>query len=214
VRDETKDGLAYAMDERLAPHYERHLVEDCLYRTPDVVADVLARMCARGRWLDLGAGTGLVGKALARGRVGVELVALDVSPAMLDLIETPSYVSRHCVDAARGLPFEDGAFDGVVAAGLFEHVADPAAVFRHAARVVVPGGGFAFTFPPNAAGRTELFDVEEALVSHDVDDMRALLASCGFRATVSASFPAYKSGTKGWVTHHVLAGIRAPAEPP
>jgi len=32
-----RSGLAYAIDERLAPLYERHMVGECGYRTPDVV---------------------------------------------------------------------------------------------------------------------------------------------------------------------------------
>jgi predicted TPR repeat methyltransferase len=202
-------GLAYAMDERLAPHYERHIVEDCRYRTPDVVAEALAALGASGLWLDIGAGTGLVGKAALRAKVSVELVAVDVSQAMLDLIETPGYVARHRADAAEGLPFDGARFDGVVAAGLFEHIADPARVLRHAARVVKPGGGFAFTFPPNDAGRTELFDADEGLFSHDASAMRALLASFGLETIRDETFPAYVSGSKGWVTHQVLAGLRS-----
>jgi SAM-dependent methyltransferase len=202
-------GLAYAMDERLAPHYERHLVEDCRYRTPDVVADTLRDLEASGLWLDLGAGTGLVGKATVRAGLAIELVALDVSPAMLSLVEAPSYVARHRADATIELPFDDASFDGFLAAGLFEHVADPASTLSNAARVVKPGGAFALTFPPNGAGRSELFDSEEGLFSHDVDRMRELLASFGLRATRETSFPAYLSGSKGWVVHHILAGRRS-----
>src|SRR5215510_2631716 len=81
--EDSHSGLAYALDERLAPHYERHLVEDCRYRSPDVVAEALRELGASGLWLDIGAGTGLVGKATLRAGLAVELVALDVSPAML-----------------------------------------------------------------------------------------------------------------------------------
>jgi predicted TPR repeat methyltransferase len=202
-------GLAYAMDERLAVHYERHLVEVCRYRTPGVVADALHGIAASGRWLDLGAGTGLVGKAARDGGLRLELVAVDVSRAMLDLIQVEGYVERHCADATLGLPFDDATFDGVVAAGLLEHVAEPAQVFRHAARVVKPGGAFAFTFPPSSAGRTELLDADEGLVSHDVDAMRAELASCGLTATHGITFVAYFLERTGWVTHHLLAGLRS-----
>jgi predicted TPR repeat methyltransferase len=202
-------GLAYAMDERLAPHYERHLVDDCGYRTPDVVAGMLVELGAKGRWLDLGAGTGLVGKATGRTGLAIELVAIDASDAMLNLIEARGYVARHRADATLELPFNDASFDGVVAAGLFEHVADPITVFRHAARVVKPGGAFAFTFPPNGAGRTEPFDADEGLFSHDPDAIRAELASVGFAVTRETSFPAYRSGSHGWVTHYVVAGLRS-----
>jgi len=207
--DDVRRGLAYAMDERLAVHYERHLVVDCRYRTPEVVAEALAGIGASGLWLELGAGTGLVGKATLEKGLAVELVALDISPAMLRLIEATSYVARHSADATLELPFDEAAFDGVVAAGLFEHVADPTPVFRNAARVVKPGGAFAFTFPPNAAGRTQLFDADEGLVSHDLDAVRALLASFGLATTHEMDFPAYLSGSKGWVTHHVLVGMRS-----
>jgi hypothetical protein len=74
---------------------------------------------------------------------------------------------------------------------------------------VKPGGGFVFTFPPNGAGRTELFDAQEGLFSHDPRTMRALFASLGLAVTHDGSFPAYFSGSMGWVTHHVLAGRSA-----
>jgi SAM-dependent methyltransferase len=211
-RDELEEnigrGLAYAMDERLAVYYERQLVDECRYRTPAVVADALAGIGASGLWLDLGAGTGLVGKATLEKGLDVALVAVDVSRAMLDLIRSESYVERHCADAALELPFDDATFDGVVAAGLFEHVADPAPVFRNAARVVKPGGAFALTFPPNAAGRTQLLDADDGLVSHDLHAVRALLASFGLTTTHEATFPAYDLGSRGWVTHHLLVGLR------
>lgn len=208
-RSDAPEGLAYAMNERLAVHYERHLVVDCRYRTHEVVARMLGELGAKGRWLDIGAGTGLVGKAVLEARLTLELVAIDVSPAMLALIDAPNYVARHSADVTRELPVDDASFDGVVAAGLFEHVRDPSSVFREAARVLKPGGIFAFTFPPNTASRTELLDEDERLFSHDPNRMRGLLASTGLTTTRETSFPAYLSGSRGWVVHHVLAGIRA-----
>src|SRR5436190_12333228 len=59
-------GLAYALEPRLAPHYERHLVEECHYRTHEILASELAALAPRpGLFVDMGAGSGLVGKAIA-----------------------------------------------------------------------------------------------------------------------------------------------------
>ena len=228
LEDAVARGLAYAMEDRLAPHYERHIVEDCHYRTPDVVADALVGLpqslgsVSRPRlrrslgsvhrlWLDLGAGTGLVGKAVVRKGLAVELFAIDLSEAMLALIDCPTYVDRRCSDAGASLPFPDAAFDGVLAAGLLEHVTDPGAVFRNAARVMKPGGAFVFSFPPNRAGRTELYDADEGLVSHDPVAIRACLGSLGLEVRREWDFPAYLSGSKGWVVHHLVVGIRPDA---
>jgi hypothetical protein len=69
-----------------------------------------------------------------------------------------------------------------------------------------PGGGFVFTFPPNHAGRTEVFDREDGLVSHDPSWVRSSLGSVGLDVTREATFPAYESGSMGWVVHHLVAG--------
>jgi predicted TPR repeat methyltransferase len=206
-------GLVYAFDDRLAPHYERHLIEECSYATPDVVADVMAEVVTEARdhraerWLDIGAGTGLVGKAVARRGVAIELVALDVSEPMLGLIDCPCYVERVIGNASISLPFDDGSFDGVVAAGLLEHIVDPAPLFRKAARALRPAGHFAFTFPPNTLGRAELWDSEEGLMSHDPTVIGTRLAAAGLSVTLERDYPAYTSGSKGWVTHHLVAGV-------
>ncbi len=85
-------------------------------------------------------------------------------------------------------------------------MADPTPIFRNAARWMKPGGGFVFTFPPNHAGHTEVFDREDGLVSHDPSRVRASLGSVGLGVTREAAFPAYESGSMGWVVHHLVAG--------
>jgi len=201
--------MRYANDDRLAVHYERHLVGDCHYRTPEVVAEVLEKLAPKPGTvvLDLGAGTGLVGKAVARRAAPVTLWALDVAEPMLRLIDAAIYVGRTCADASANLPFPARTFDGVVAAGLLEHIEEPARVFANAARVIRPGAIFVFTFPPNHDGRAGIFDSEDALVSHDPVTVRASLASVGLHVTYEETFPAYESGASGFVTHHLLAGL-------
>src|SRR5258708_15613348 len=95
--------MRYANDARLAAHYERHLVDDCHYRTPEVVAEEIERFIdlrSNVVLLEVGAGTGLVGEAALRRRLAVEMSALDVSEAMLELIDSPISLARRCRDAA------------------------------------------------------------------------------------------------------------------
>jgi SAM-dependent methyltransferase len=96
--------------------------------------------------LDLGCGTGVAARAIARrqnfaGRV----VGIDLSPALVATaarLAAEEGVGRveFRVGDTRTLALEDGAFDAVVAHTLLSHVADPLAVVREAARVVRPGG--------------------------------------------------------------------------
>lgn len=102
------------------------------------------------RVLDLGCGTGVVTRALAkRVRPDCNLVGSDLAA---DLIA----VAREKTDAAGlgdRIRFEvadsretggaDGAFDAVVAHTLISHVDDPAAMLAEAARLTRPGGTIA-----------------------------------------------------------------------
>ncbi len=51
-----------------------------------------------------------------------------------------------CADSAR-LPFHDGTFDTVLSTQVLEHVPDPFAMVREAARVLKPGGYLVLTAP-------------------------------------------------------------------
>src|SRR6266487_5643382 len=118
-------GRAYAEDERLSAFYERHLLENCSYRAPAELAEVVAPLARPdSTWLDLGAGTGLVGKALDARGVSVQLVAADISAAMLDRIDCPLYISRIRTDCRERLPWRKASFAGATACGLLEHIED------------------------------------------------------------------------------------------
>src|SRR5260221_7721360 len=141
LRTAVRRGLAYALEARLAPFYERHLVEECHYRTHEVLAGELARLAATaGLFVDIGAGSGLVGRALVARGLALDLVAVDISRAMLELIDLPAYVDKHVADCTKVLSFAAASFDGALAAGLLEHIADPPAFFGEVARIVRPGG--------------------------------------------------------------------------
>ena len=109
-------------------------------RLAEIVVAALPVSAAGGSALDLGAGTGAASRALlAAGAARV--VAVDAAMGMLahDAGGRPPAVAGD----ALALPFAAGAFDVTVAAFSLNHLADPAAGLREAARVTRPGGGLA-----------------------------------------------------------------------
>lgn len=86
--------------------------------------------------LDLGAGTGAASRAALD--LGARVIAVDVAEGMLSAklaMRPPGSVGD-----AMALPFRSGAFDSVIAAFSLNHVSDPAAALREAARVLRCGG--------------------------------------------------------------------------
>jgi len=201
-----EEGLAYAMHARLAAHYERHLVDECGYRSHEMIAETALSLGPRdGLWLDFGAGSGLVGRALAAHSTAIQLIAIDRSRAMLDLIDLPIYVSRLEADCNDVLALHEQSFDGALAAGLLEHLPDPEPLFRNVAGLLCQGGHFLFTYPPNQSGGTAMADDMQALVSHDVSALGRQLARCGFTITSEREYPAYRNGARGWMVHRLAA---------
>lgn len=97
--------------------------------------------------LDLGAATGAAHNALARRFRGAKLIAADFSQQMLLAANRKrSWLSRtkYIAAAAESLPFRTASFDVVFANMLLPCVLDPRIVFAEVARVLRPGGVFAF----------------------------------------------------------------------
>ena len=101
---------------------------------------------ARGRVLELGAGTG-VNLELYPEAVS-EIVAVEPDPHMAKRLRQRSAGPGHeiaVVEAsAERLPFEDASFDVAVATLVLCTIPDPAAALAEAARVLKPGGRLLF----------------------------------------------------------------------
>ncbi len=108
----------------------------------DAFPRALAARCPPpARVLDFGCGTGDLANVLAER--GYEVTAGDVSEAMLDQARA-AFGARACwvpLDPTPPrMPFEDGAFDAVVASSVLEYLADVDAVLGEWARVLRPSG--------------------------------------------------------------------------
>jgi tRNA (cmo5U34)-methyltransferase len=138
---------AIAMFEEHAASYEaerRRLVPsfDEFYGTAIAALELAGRPL--GRVIDLGAGTGLLGRAVARAHPEAELVLLDGSPGMLEqarsaLGEGASYVLGDLAEAPPA-----GPWDAVVSAMAIHHLEDAAkrALFARVHDELSPGGVF------------------------------------------------------------------------
>ncbi len=156
--------------------------------------------------LDMGCGTGVVARTIARrpGFAG-QVLGIDLSPDLADVatrLATEEGVGARVtfqVGDTRRLDFPDAAFDAVVAHTLLNHVDDPAAVVKEAARVLKPGGSvgifdsdfstLAFNHPNPVQGTSYDDAIINALVTNPriMRQMPQVLRAAGLE--LRAAFP-------------------------
>jgi len=164
--------------------------------------------------LDMGCGTGLVAREIARhsGFTG-SVAGIDLSPhlvaAATRLAGEEGVGPRVTFQSGdvRQLPFADAAFDAVVAHTLISHVSGPLSVLKEGARVLKPGGMLAvfdgdygsLTFDQSNEAKARADDA--ALVSAVVANPRVmgqmprLLREAGFELLTSFSHVLAEVGT-------------------
>lgn len=182
-------GYVRALFDGYAQSFDRHLVERLTYRAPAMIREALLRACAArerrfqfDRALDLGCGTGLMGRTLAD--VCATIEGVDLSPRMLaEAAKTQAY---GMLREGALLPFlqeaPEGGADLIVAADVFVYLAALEPVFGAARRALRPDGLFAFTVQAHAGEGVALG--ADARYAHGESDMRALAAGAGFETAL------------------------------
>jgi ubiquinone/menaquinone biosynthesis C-methylase UbiE len=127
----------YASEERLRTRnalYQGLLGEG--ENAEQMIHEAVAEVAPR-RVLDVGCGTGEIGARIVR-ELGAEVLAVDLSPRMVDLAREKGLEAR--LADIEELPYADGEFDCVVAAWVIYHAPDRDRAIRECARVLRPGG--------------------------------------------------------------------------
>ena len=123
-----QDGFTDGAD----PEYEEQILP--------MVAEELS---GRTHVLDVGTGEGQLARHLLRHGVA-RVTGVDPTANQLRVAVERGGAARYVRGDATGLPFADGAFDGVLACLVFEHIAEIDIALAEVARVLAPGGTFLF----------------------------------------------------------------------
>jgi SAM-dependent methyltransferase len=132
LRRRTADSFAYEWEHfgELRPEWERNFRDYLRPHKPEWLRDRLV--------LDVGAGSGR--HSYEAHRLGARVVAVDVGDAIhVARRNLPADVVTVQADAEE-LPFDDAAFDLVMAIGVLHHLPDPRRALKSLARLVRPGG--------------------------------------------------------------------------
>ena len=152
----------------------------------------VAQIRAEDRVLDIGAG--LAGSArLLASVVGCRVDCIDMSPdycvgaVLLNRLTGLGDRIKVHQGSALDLPFTDGSFDVVWMQNVGMNIADKRTLYGEIARVLEPGGRYAFQEMAAGKAATSYYPLPWATDPADnflvsADEMRSLLAGCGFIA--------------------------------
>jgi len=186
-----------------AKDYDRQAAE-WKWVGPDIVFGLMAGFVGPGeKLLDIGTGTGLASVPFLK--AGLEVHGIDVSEEMLQAVRTKGLpIALKRADVANPpLPYPAGGFDHVLALGLLHFFRDLDGLFAEAARLLRPGGLFAFTVetpPPSAVGEVSQRVDEEwgvTVFGHGKKYLYRLFDSHGFNELESLEFIGVKDPRTG-----------------
>jgi predicted TPR repeat methyltransferase len=198
-------SLAKAHFDSVAPDFKNDQLETLGYQGHVLLADAVRQSIVPGRLdhiiLELGVGTGLCGPRLRD--VAAQLVGVDLSAAMLaEAMKTQDLQGRKVYDALINRELHDflaesasASYDIVLACGVVSYIGDLQELYRQVARVLKPGGLFAFTADA-MAGQSFRFDPDAGRFRFSPSYLRELAAANAMKEVMckeAAVYPDYKA---------------------
>ncbi len=149
------DFVASLFDE-YADHFDGHLVQALKYNVPDTMVTLLSPYAAnKFKVLDIGCGTGLMGKLLKP--FASRIVGVDLSKEMLSKAElTSAYDELLLCDVLELLDQCKENFDLVVSADVFIYIGELSNIFRDLSRIIPAGGLFCFSVEKSESAKFSL----------------------------------------------------------
>jgi ubiquinone/menaquinone biosynthesis C-methylase UbiE len=142
ITDQLEDIVLDVMVSRLEVRGRHRFFQDVMQEYLDAMD-----IDSAGSVLDIGCGTGVVARAIARrDRFSGRVTGIDLSPYLVRAArhlageEALGQVVEFHPGDTRNLDIPDSSFDAVVAHTLVSHVDEPLTIVEEAARVVKPGG--------------------------------------------------------------------------
>ncbi len=195
-------------------NYDHQLLIDCAYRSPTRLAELVKVSCVSMRfdvpWLDLGAGTGLVGRALADAGLHLPLIAVDLSRAMLSQITAEPYVACAAIDVLDPTQLHALPAAGALALGLTEHVVDLTGLFAACAAALPVGAPLLFSYCPlgeDDAREHSVFESFAGLIAHSRHHVTRTLTRTSFAVVSEHDGPGYTTARQD-VAHRIVVAQR------
>lgn len=167
-----------------APDFEQQLKKRLHYRGPELVSEAIERTCIElnrpfrfRRVIDLGCGTGLMGKAL---RARCETIAgVDLAPGMIEHARRSGFYDELVAEDMLAFLVREveNACDLVTAADVFVYAADLTPVMNALARVLASSGLLAFSVETHPGSGVVLG--EGLRFAHSADHVRTAVEQSG-----------------------------------
>lgn len=157
------------------------------------------------RLLDLGTGTGGLGRLFKGAHDDVHVTGVDISSQMLQQAMSQRNVDVAHEGSVTDLTWSpDGVFDVATCSGVLDFVADTHSFARETVRVLRPGGVFGITYEP--LGTDE--DGHKTL-QHDPDVIRAHFENAGARILLQERMSGIYTNfvTKTAVANDIMIGV-------
>ena len=137
--------VRYLFDD-FSADYDRHMLSRLRYRAPSALRG-LFNLIGGGQTamavLDLGCGTGLAGMAFKD--LAAHLTGIDLSPRMIETARNRGIYDALFIGDIEHTPFDEGAFDLLLAADTLVYLGDLSTVLDEARRLLKPQGRFLFS---------------------------------------------------------------------
>ncbi|RXJ68884.1 hypothetical protein CRV08_05450 [Halarcobacter ebronensis] len=174
----------YAEDlfDRYAGHFEEHLVSSLKYQVPFIIKEKLEllNLSNESKVLDLGCGTGLLGKTIIKQFSNI--VGVDISTNMIEETRKKDIYSKlYIKDISDFLSQNTEKFDLIIAADVFIYIGNIETIFNYVEKSISSDGYFIFTVELSLETNIKDFQLAKSgRFSHDISYIVALCKNIGF----------------------------------